>query len=160
MAAEDNLGRQFTLYHGTKAELKEGDVILPGSKVGRESNWPWLGTRDKAFATEHLEAAKYFASASQDPNTRKIFKQISERYENDLPTDDITRPREVNRVYEVEPLGPTKIANLSKSRAKHAEAIVEHTNTEGFRVKKQVWKQEPEKDKAFPPMYRRPKGLN
>ena len=160
MAAQDNLGRQFTLYHGTKAKLKKGDVILPGSKVGRESNWPWLGTRDKAFATEHIEAAKYFASASQDPDTKAHFKEVSRHFENDWPADHLHLKPEVNRVYEVEPLGQTKIANLSKSRAKNAEAIVEHTNTEGFRVKKQVWRQGPKKGGSFPPMYRRPKGLN
>jgi len=113
MSASDNLSGP--LFHGTIAKLKRGDVITPAAKRDGKSNWHWLGTESQAFATEHLGAAKYFAGFGGGSNLTE-------------------------RVYEVEPLGPTKIRNLSRSRDKNAEAIIEHTSSEGFRVKRQIWK--------------------
>ena len=144
MSAEDNLGKQFTLYHGTKAKLKKGDVVLPTARTGIKPNWPWLPTESKAFATEHLGAAKYFASASNSPSASKMREEELTIPEGKTLREFLqSRPApnpDVERVYEVEPLGKTTLRNLSKSRAKNAEAIVEHSSEAGFKVKRQVWK--------------------
>ena len=157
MSAQDNLSRQ--LFHGTKAFLKEGDVILPARKLGAESNWG-LNTHDRAFATEHLNTAKYFADSSTDPQMKAHNQAFITHLQEKRPISEfnLPTPKEVNRVYEVEPIGKTKKKNLSKSKA---QPIVEHSSTNGFRVKKQVWEQElPRRSSGKRKPIPRPRGLN
>ena len=154
MAAEDNLST--ALFHGTTQKFKRGDIIRPAAQLNQESNWGYA-PHSSAFATEHLGTAKFFANSSYTtpkesfPSFEESNNMSVKEFISRLPK---SKPR-IDRVYEVEPLGPTKLKNLSKSRAKNAEAIVEHSSTEGFKVKKQVWRK-PRTDNAVP----RPKGLN
>lgn len=157
MAAEDNLSKK--LFHGTKVLLKEGDVILPAKNLGTESNWG-LGTHNRAFATEHLKAAKYFADTSSDPQVKAHNQAFATHLEEKRPISEfnLPEPKEVNRVYEVEPIGKTKKKNLSKSKK---QPIVEHSSLKGFKVKKQVWEQEVPKRSYGKPIESlpRPRGL-
>ena len=157
MSAEYNLSRQ--LFHGTKAFLKEGDVILPAGKLKAESNWG-LSTHERAFATEHLNTAKYFADSSTDPQIKAHNQALITHLKEKRPISEfnLPTPKEVNRVYEVEPIGRTKKKNLSKSEKR---PIIEHSSTKGFRVKKQVWEQElPKRSSGKREPMPRPKGLN
>jgi len=154
MSAQDNLSQQ--LFHGTMQKFKKGEIIRPAAQLNQKSNWGYA-PHSSAFATEHLGTAKFFANNSYTtPKESTHDVEIPENmnvmdYIRSLPK---SKPR-IDRVYEVEPLGPTKLKNLSKSRAKNAEAIVEHSSTEGFKVKKQVWKKT-RTGKDVP----RPRGLN
>ena len=74
MAAQDNLGRQFTLYHGTHANVEEGDYIHP---VSEES--PLFSSTDKETAGNygtHLYEVKpteewdlWHSESFKDPKT-------------------------------------------------------------------------------------------
>ena len=145
MSASDNLSQQ--LFHGTIQKFKKGDIIVPAKAIGEMSNWGMLPHKE-AFATEHLDAAKYFASASRVGLSRFTPQE---------------RPkRATERVYEVEPIGPTKIRNLQGSKRKYSEAIVEHASPEGFRVKKQVWSRPRPKrmyDRRSRAKHYRPEGM-
>jgi hypothetical protein len=152
----NNLSKQQfgPMYHGTMHKFKKGDIIRPAAQLNQESNWGYA-PHSSAFATEHLGTAKFFANSSYIKESSPSFEESQnmsvKEFISKLPK---SKPR-IDRVYEVEPLGPTKLKNLSKSRAKNAEAIVEHSSTEGFKVKKQVWRK-PRTDNDVP----RPKGLN
>ena len=97
------------LFHGTTADLKPGDVIKPAQAIGKSRHWK-SGKSDVAYATEDAATAKYFADVASIRGGEP-------------------------KVYEVEPVGETKLRNLSTSKKKYAPAIIEHQSPEGFRVK-------------------------
>lgn len=78
------------IYHGTKAELDVGDVILPASQVGKPINWVKVGDPEMVFATESLASAQWFAAASKGLGQRKIYEVVPYDVEETLWTRDLT----------------------------------------------------------------------
>lgn len=121
-----------TLFHGTSATLKPGDLILPVNKVEQpkilDAGTPYeravypnmvfhgLSKPHLAYATEDIVDAKYFAEeASRNPQDH-----IDSAY-----------------VYEVEPLGTTTIKKIFPRYQPGVDRL-EHQSTEGFRVIRKV----------------------
>jgi hypothetical protein len=104
--------QQFTMYHGTTAELNPGDIVKPAAAIGKNRHWK-SGKSDVAYSTEDKSTADYFANIAA--------------IRGGTP-----------RVYEVEPLGETTTRNLELSKKKYTEAIIEHQSKEGFKVKREV----------------------
>jgi hypothetical protein len=97
------------MYHGTTAELNPGDIVKPAAAIGKNRHWK-SGKSDVAYSTEDKSTADYFANiAAIRGGTPKV--------------------------YEVEPLGETSLRNLSTSKRKYAQAVIEHQSKEGFKVK-------------------------
>lgn len=115
MASSDHLNEQ--LFHGTGRKFKVGDVILPASKTGVRQNWGAKSKNDpsKAYATDELDSAKYYA-------------RVSSLSSEGTP-----------RVYQVEPLNPD---TAGWTETKFRDGILrQHVSTEGYRVVGRVWTQ-------------------
>ena len=127
-----------TLYHGTSVSLKPGDIILPPEKreepiirfpgtTYEEKRWPSsnftnLSKPHLVYATEDLLDAKYFAFQAATPSN----KDFQNAY-----------------VYEVEPLGETKIKQIYPSNETGVKRF-EHQSKEGFRVIRLVASKNPD----------------
>ena len=119
MAAFDHLSpSQFRLFHGTTADLKPGDTVLPARTLGVARHWASSHKGTEAFATEHLPTARYFASIAA------------------MVTGGSKTP---HFVYEVEPVDPSDVRTRDLQREKGAPEVIEHRSKQGFRVKGKVW---------------------
>jgi len=115
MASSDHLNEQ--LFHGTAQKFKVGDIILPASQAGVRQNWGAKSKNDpnKAYATDQLDSAKYYARVANIGDTGKP------------------------RVYQVEPVNPE---SAGWTETKFRDGVLrQHVSTEGYRVLGRVWTQ-------------------
>lgn len=136
MSASDHTGPQFihllgendekyqfkALYHGTLAELNEGDIIDPAKSA--------LNTRRLAFATPSLSAAKRFAGYSRKPVPR-------------VPTTEdgkVVHDESLGFVYQVEPLDTEDSNSTWVRKMKYfSPPTHEVPSNKGFRVIRKVY---------------------
>ena len=131
-----------TIFHGTRAALRPGDLILPVSKLedptvvntGTQKEkalypsmmFPGISKPEIAYATEDIEDAKHFAAEA----ARYPWEAIASAY-----------------VYEVEPLAPTKIGKVPRNLP--GVDRWEHRSTEGYRVIRTVLSKAPPQKRKY-----------
>lgn len=140
------------LYHGTNADLKPGDVILPAS--ARNSGVSHWNTGDEAFAANDPHVALEFAhEAAKRADSAQHYgvDDLSNHTKEQLKSAGALGTR--RRVYQVEPLDTPKeqplgglydsvnhalddIENIKKDKDYYPEPrlVTQHTSKAGFKV--------------------------
>lgn len=123
MSASDHLNEP--LFHGTSRKFKAGDLILPAAQTGARQNWGAKSKNDPnlAYATDSLENAKFYGSASHLGNKH---------------------PDARTRVYQVEPVNP-ETAEWTETKFRDG-SLRQHTSSEGYRVVRRAYVQKQAKD--------------
>lgn len=108
-------------FHGTHAELKAGDIVQPAAKSGVHN---WVKDDPKAYATDDVGAAVYFANEAANNASEREQRRIN------------------GRVYRVSPVNSEDTATRRmrdvKNYSMSGEAPTEISSPSGFRVTGEV----------------------
>jgi hypothetical protein len=73
----DNIGQQFEWFHGTKANLTEGDTIVPGAELNK-NNFPPAGDNSKVWLSNQAHHAAGWASRAARKGTVNVYQVTPE----------------------------------------------------------------------------------
>lgn len=68
----DNIGQQFKWFHGTSANLAEGDTLVPGEQLGK-NNFPPAGDNSKVWVSNAAHHAFGWASMAARRGTVHVY---------------------------------------------------------------------------------------